>query len=174
LLAGADDYVAKPFNARELIARGMSILLNQAEPQHTCSSRSVRNVDSWKKHSMPGQRNFEYYQSVSTIQWRFATSKSSESSPNSQTHPLGSSDAKRTGRPRLPIRHGMKCLVILLEEILVIGVIISKLNIGGMSRSYGNMSTARILRRCTLPNGGLRTVDGVSLSLFTIGRLLTR
>lgn len=25
LLAGADDYVAKPFNARELIARGMSI-----------------------------------------------------------------------------------------------------------------------------------------------------
>lgn len=26
LLAGADDYVAKPFNARELIARGTSLV----------------------------------------------------------------------------------------------------------------------------------------------------
>jgi len=96
------------------------------------------------------------------------------SSPNSQTHPLGSSDAKRTGRPLLPIRHGMKCRVILLEEILVIGVIISNLSIGGMSRSYGIMSIARIPRQCTLPNGDSRTVDGVSLSLFTTGRMLTK
>ena len=88
------------------------------------------------------------------------------SSPNSQTLPSGFSDAKRTGRPLLPIRHGMKCRVILLMETLVIGVIILKLNIGGMSRSYGNMFTARIPRRCTLPSGGSRMVDGVSLSLL--------
>jgi len=51
-------------------------------------------------------------------------------------------------------------------ETLVIGVIILKLNIGGTSRSYGNMSIARILRQCTLPSGGSRMVDGVSLSLL--------
>ena len=88
------------------------------------------------------------------------------SSPNSQTHPLESSDAKRTGRPLLRIRHGMKCRVILLMETLVIGVIILSLNIGGMSRSCGNMFTATNLRRCILPSGGSRMVDGVSLSLL--------
>jgi hypothetical protein len=88
------------------------------------------------------------------------------SSPNSQTHPWGSSDAKRTGRPLLLIRHGMKCRGILLEEIRVIGVITLKLSIAGTSRNYGNMSIARILRRCTLPSGGSRMVDGVSLLHF--------
>jgi hypothetical protein len=88
------------------------------------------------------------------------------SSPNSQTHLLGSSDAKRMGLPLLQTRHGMKCLVILLEEILVIGVIILRLNIAGTSRNYGNMFIARTHRRCTLPSGGSRMVDGVSLFLL--------
>ena len=175
MLAGADDYVAKPFNARELIARGMSytfILWSRADPQHTCSCRSVRNVDSWKKHSMPAQRNFEYYQSVSTGPWRFPNINSLGSSPDSQTHPSESSDAKRTEPPLLLIRHGMKCRVILLEETRtrVIGVITLKLNIGERCRSYGKMSMPTILRRCILPSGGSRMVDGVSLFFPTFER----
>lgn len=104
------------------------------------------------------EREYSPNGALANINW-------SRSSPNSQTLPLAFSDATKMEQPHLLIRHGMKCLVILLEEIRIIGVIILNLLIDGMLWNYGRMSMGRILSRCELPNGGLIMVDGVSFFL---------